>query len=239
MWPFGNDSSNSNDTPTIPFEHRTSSRTRRLSIKIGRGGKVIVVSPPLVPKFVINQFVAQHANWISEKLQQIGPTQQNKATVSLFGKDYRKAVKYLPGKPLGICIQADAIVANTPEAEQSAIIWGKKQDQQLLRFLKSTASSYLLTRIPQLATKMKIQYGKVTLREQYSRWGSCSSTGNLNFNWRLVHAAPAVIDYVIVHELAHRVHMDHSRNFWNLVAQYDPDYQLHRGRLKRHGHGLM
>ena len=106
------------------------------------------------------------------------------------------------------------------------------------KFLKNTASYYLVPRLHQLAKKMKISFKKVTLRAQTTRWGSCSSAGNLNFNWKLVHFPPAVIDYVIVHELAHRKHMDHSADFWQFVEQFLPDYRLQRGWLKRQGVGV-
>jgi predicted metal-dependent hydrolase len=82
---------------------------------------------------------------------------------------------------------------------------------------------------------MDISFGSISLREQKSRWGSCSSLGNLNFNWRLAHHPPAVIDYVIIHELAHRLHMDHSSAFWSVVKKYDPEHLKHQGWLKRRG----
>ncbi|MBT3249209.1 MAG: M48 family metallopeptidase [Candidatus Pacebacteria bacterium] len=103
------------------------------------------------------------------------------------------------------------------------------------RFLKSTATRYILPRTKQLADKMEIKFGRITLRQQKTRWGSCSSQGNLNFNWRLVHCPTKVIDYVIIHELAHRQHMNHSSSFWGLVRKHDPEYLRNRGWLKRNG----
>jgi len=85
---------------------------------------------------------------------------------------------------------------------------------------------------------MNTTYQNVTLKEQKTRWGSCSSKGNLNFNWRLVHFEPPIIDYVIVHELAHRTHMNHSADFWSLVATFDPEYRIKKGWLKRNGLSL-
>jgi predicted metal-dependent hydrolase len=241
MWPFGNDSSNTSSEATTPIEfvHRVSSRVKNVTIKIGKGGVVTVVSPPLVPSFFVTQFVEKNRAWIESKLSAIQKTRTEPNSVALFGKAYTKKIAYIPGKTLGIFVAGSEIIANTPEAAHGEVTWGKKQDLQLVRFLKSTASTYIVTRTAQIAEKMGIKYNGLTLREQSSRWGSCSSRGNLNFNWRLVHAETSVIDYVIVHELAHRVHMDHSRNFWNLVAKYDPDYQMHRGWLKRNGHGLF
>ena len=72
----------------------------------------------------------------------------------------------------------------------------------------------------------------ITIREQKTRWGSCSSKGNLNFNWKLVLLAPELLDYVVVHELAHRREMNHSKDFWKIVEAELPDYRERRRRLK-------
>ena len=82
------------------------------------------------------------------------------------------------------------------------------------------------------AKRMGVDYGRITIREQKTRWGSCSSKGNLNFNWKLVLLAPELLDYVVVHELAHRREMNHSKNFWKIVEVELPDYREHLRRLK-------
>ena len=69
---------------------------------------------------------------------------------------------------------------------------------------------------------------RICIKKISSRWGSCSSVGNLNFNYKLVHYSPEVIDYVLIHELAHLVHLNHSDKFWALVAKYDGQYKKHR-----------
>ena len=82
------------------------------------------------------------------------------------------------------------------------------------------------------ALRMGVDYGRITIREQKTRWGSCSSKGNLNFNWKLVLLAPELLDYVVVHELAHRREMNHSKDFWKIVEAELPDYRERRRRLK-------
>lgn len=82
------------------------------------------------------------------------------------------------------------------------------------------------------AKRMGVDYGRITIREQKTRWGSCSSKGNLNFNWKLVLLDPKLLDYVVVHELAHRREMNHSVAFWKVVEAELPDYRERRRRLK-------
>ena len=81
-------------------------------------------------------------------------------------------------------------------------------------------------------------YTSVTIRDQKTRWGSCSSRGTLSFNYRLIFAPPAVLDYVVVHELCHLTHMNHSKEFWNMVGSVMPDYKTHKKWLREHGQEL-
>mgnify|MGYP001781928635 FL=1 len=85
---------------------------------------------------------------------------------------------------------------------------------------------------------MNVTYGRISIREQKTRWGSCSSKGNLNFNWRLIFAPEEVLDYVVVHELAHRREMNHSKTFYAIVESVLPDYRSPRRWLREHGHSL-
>lgn len=103
---------------------------------------------------------------------------------------------------------------------------GKRQIRQLVT-----------QRVAYYAEVMGIAYGRITMRNQRTRWGSCSSDGNLNFNCRLLYVPPELVDYVVVHELAHRRHMDHSAAFWQEVERYLPDYRERRERLKQYSIG--
>lgn len=87
-------------------------------------------------------------------------------------------------------------------------------------------------RVEYYARLMGVSYGRIAIREQKTRWGSCSGKGNLNFNWKLTLMPIELLDYVIVHELAHRMEMNHSRDFWRIVEQILPDYQERRRELK-------
>ena len=82
-------------------------------------------------------------------------------------------------------------------------------------------------------------YNRITIRDQKTRWGSCSARGTLSFNWRLMLAPPAILDYVVVHELCHLTHMNHSPAFWQAVEAVCPDYRDSRRWLKEHGQELV
>lgn len=108
-----------------------------------------------------------------------------------------------------------------------------------IRVLSNEAKRVLPILTRQYAQKMNVTYGKITIRHQKTRWGSCSSSGNLNFNCMLMKAPRRVQEYVVVHELAHRLEMNHSDRFWKIVEEYMPDYELQRKWLKEEGRSLI
>ena len=100
---------------------------------------------------------------------------------------------------------------------------------------RKQAAEAIKARCRYYAPVMGVSYGTVTIREQKTRWGSCSMKGNLNFNWKLVLMPPEILDYVVVHELAHRIQMNHSAAFWAEVGKILPDYRERRQWLKVNG----
>ena len=100
---------------------------------------------------------------------------------------------------------------------------------------RKRAAEIIEARCRYYAPVMGVSYGTVTIREQKTRWGSCSTKGNLNFNWKLVLMPPEILDYVVVHELAHRIQMNHSAAFWAEVGKILPDYKERRQWLKVNG----
>lgn len=114
-----------------------------------------------------------------------------------------------------------------------------KMTPEELRQLADKALKYIPERASYFAPIVGVNYGRITIRNQRTRWGSCSSKGNLNFNCLLMLAPPEVIDYVVVHELCHRKEMNHSAAFWNEVAKVLPDYKKSVRWLKDEGGRLM
>ena len=108
-----------------------------------------------------------------------------------------------------------------------------------LKTLAAQAKAYLPARIAHFAAALGVDYGRVTIRAQRSRWGSCSSQGNLNFNCLLMLTPPEVIDSVVAHELCHRKHMDHSPAFYAELRRVCPDYDRCRAWLKKEGPVLL
>lgn len=115
----------------------------------------------------------------------------------------------------------------------------KRLTMEELRTLADQALDYIPKRAAYYAEIMQVGYGRITIRNQKTRWGSCSAKGNLNFNCLLMLAPQEIIDYVVVHELCHRKQMNHSKAFWQEVENVMPDYRVHRKWLKDHGCELM
>ena len=117
--------------------------------------------------------------------------------------------------------------------EQVHVITEEERRDGILR-----ARKIFPERTAYFAKCMGVTYNRITIREQKTRWGSCSSAGNLNFNWKLVLMPPELLDYVVVHELAHRKEMNHSPRFWAIVERELPDYCNRREKLKILGRQL-
>ena len=193
---------------------------------------MIVVTPKRYNKNMLLKFISENQAWIHGQLAKIKLKKdflESDTAIRILGKLYQKLITVDPLKPSQIQLHKEQIELITPEESVTKL---KKLTE---RFLKQTAEQYLLPRISQLAKKMDTTYKAVKLGEHSSQWGSCTHDGRLSFNWRLIHAPREVIDYVIVHELAHRTHHNHSAAFWQLVEKFDPNYKQNRRWLKKFG----
>lgn len=115
---------------------------------------------------------------------------------------------------------------------------GEFTEQEIEKLLK-LAKQVIPEKVAYYARLMGVTYGRITIRKQKTRWGSCSREGNLNFNCLLLMTPSEVLDYVVVHELSHRLEMNHSARFWAQVEKVLPDYRKSRKWLKEHGSRLM
>ena len=110
-----------------------------------------------------------------------------------------------------------------------------EQNPALEAQYRKEARRRITERAAYFAEKMGVDYGRIAIKAAKTRWGSCSARGNLNFHWKLILMPPAILDYVVVHELAHRIEMNHSPRFWAQVERILPDYRERRRWLKENG----
>lgn len=108
----------------------------------------------------------------------------------------------------------------------------------LEKWYRKEAAAVLSEKAAFYASLLAVTYKEIHIKDQKSRWGSCSSLGNMNFNWRIIMAPESVCDYVVIHELCHLKHMDHSERFWGVVGSICPGYKQYRKWLKDHGKEL-
>ena len=113
-----------------------------------------------------------------------------------------------------------------------------EQNPALEAQYRKEARRRITERAAYFAEKMGVDYGRIAIKAAKTRWGSCSARGNLNFHWKLILMPPAILDYVVVHELAHRIEMNHSPRFWTQVERILPDYRERRRWIKENG-GLI
>ena len=125
------------------------------------------------------------------------------------------------------------------EARREGLEEIPKLSAEKKRCCKKRRAECFRNEFPDYARKIGVDYGKITIRQQKTRWGSCTSEGNLNFNWLLMLAPPEILDYVVVHELCHRKEMNHSAAFWREVEHILPDYRERKKWLKDNGWYLM
>jgi len=213
----------------VDYQIKRSRRSLSLRVSISAQGQVVVSAPHLMPEFLVKKFVESQQVWIDKHLQLISKRQPklDESELYIFDKKYQLHIDTNAKK-------SEVKVVGEQLLLHSTVTLSKKQIRDRLEtFLKRTAAAYILRKTPIIAKQMEVSYQKISLRQQSSRWGSCSSHGNLNFNWRLVHYPPAVIDYVIVHELAHRIELNHSRKFWAIVRQHDGEYPMHKAALAK------
>ncbi len=217
-------------------------RTSRKSIGIAidKTGVVTVSAPNRVTEASINEILIKKSPWITDKLTKI--KEQYSEIVSSRSFINGETLPYL-GKLIKIEIREDKQLKKpiVRLSDDSFVVYcdGKVDAEKIKDSFKlwylEQFQKILKERVHLYSQRLGVKPGRITIREQKTRWGSCSSKGNLNFNWRLVMASPEVLDYVVIHELCHMKHMNHSNNFWALVQNICPRYKEYRKWLKDNG----
>ncbi len=212
---------------------RTNRRT--FGLEISQSGELIVRAPKHASDRAIARLLESNQPWIKKKLTlvrernaQLKPKiYKNGDTFLFLGKEYELFVTDRKGAPLVFEKGFNMAHKHFPRAEYHFIKWYK--DQARLHFKD---------RVEHFAQKHDFTYEKIKLSSAQKRWGSCSHKNNLNFCWRLIMAPEEIIDYVVVHELSHTIHKDHSPRFWNHVESILPQFRTHKKWLQDQGHTM-
>jgi predicted metal-dependent hydrolase len=211
---------------------RRSARARRIRVTVTHEGRVVLVAPVRASDDAIARAIDEARPWIARTTERLG-------RIPALGLD-RPGVAWRAGAPLRVVRD---IGASRAAAEGGVLVLRAPDDAAALRALdrwyRATCRELIRACLPEAAELLGVEAGRVTVREAKTRWGSCSAGGDLNFNWRLALAPEPVLRHVVVHELAHLVHRDHSRRFWAVVERADPATPARRAFLRRHGAELL
>ncbi len=222
---------------TVLFDVTYSSR-KTISISVEAPGKVRVRAPRGISEDELLHRVQSKARWIVRKLDElkdinIVPVKKlllNGESFIYLGRDYSlQLITNTSLKKPEIKLDQGMFIVTTPTRNEEVI------KREIEAWYRIKAQEYIRERLKYYQPIVGAEPVRVRIKAQQKRWGSCSSIGNLNFNWRAVMAPSPVLDYLIVHELCHLIHHNHSRGFWNLVSSILPDYKERREWLKKNG----
>jgi predicted metal-dependent hydrolase len=230
------------ETETFPFAnwtvevHRRAFR-RSVAIYLYPQKPIKVVAGKMTSQKQIQEFLLSKKDWIEKNLTKFDalaiqfPAKKIKSyeNFPFLGQSLPLRMSITVLKKTFVAIQEGELRLYIPQNQWSAEALSDEHPHllnQIRTFYKREAIRKITERTEFWAQQMKLYPTSLKFREQRTRWGSCSSRGNINFNWRLIVFSPEVIDYVIVHELAHLKHMNHSDKFWNSVESHIPDYQV-------------
>jgi len=214
----------------FPLKVVKTTRAKRLTLRIDSKERLPVLSlPPRCTQKQAIKFVDEHQEWILENLQKLPQSKRftSGEQISLFGKEI--LIQHAPEKRWGARIEKDILYVSG----ESTFTHRRVKD-----FIKKTAQGKFYALSKKQAEKINCEINDVTIKDTKSRWGSCSSLHNINYNWRLALAPKEVIDYIVAHEVSHLIHQDHSPAFWTCVKKLCPQYKKGQTWLKQHGKEL-
>ncbi|MBN1614508.1 MAG: M48 family metallopeptidase, partial [Deltaproteobacteria bacterium] len=217
---------------------RSKRRKRTLSLQVQRDGSVVIQAPWRVPLAEIDDFYERKKSWIGRRLDE-RLIQQPLRKPEAFSSGERFFYLGIP-HPLEV-VDESGIKEPLSFTGDRFILQGAYVPQGSRLFFewyRAQAETHLAERLRHYGKQMDLPSIDFRLSDARHRWGSCSPHNRLSLNWRLIMTPPAVIDYVVIHELMHRREKNHSRNFWQLVEAVMPDYRQHQRWLKKHVHLL-
>lgn len=219
----------------VEYEVRRSDRATKARIDVGIRG-VTVVIPAGVDRDP-DSLLLENAAWVVEKIAEFDTYRKQ-----IPDRNYEEgeAFKFL-GEPHEVVIEK----RSSSDVEDGQLLLAEHHVEQtsvkraLETLYRRKARERFQDRADHYAAEMGVEYEKIEVRNQRTKWGSCSTSGTLGLNWRLMMAPPDVVDYVVLHEIAHLVEPNHNDEFWELVAPYDSDYAEHAAWLEENSAKLV
>lgn len=213
----------------IPYRVRRSPRARQVRVSVGAGGEVEVTLPRRAPERAAAQAVRELRPWIERRRRTLERAAAEVArphgTVPYLGHDLRLIPQ--PGRER-VHRRGDELLVPAREARPA-----------LERWYRRAARLEIAPRLDAATARAGSEYTGLTIRGQRTRWASCSTNGQMSFNWRLLLAPEPVVDYVVEHEVCHLELMDHSPRFWALLESRVPNWREHARWLRRYGGTLV
>jgi hypothetical protein len=210
------------------------SKRRSISLEIDKYGKLTVRMPLRLPEKVGLEFIKEKSLWIKKKMATVAsrPSFPKKFTVGeefLFLGD-KYPLSFVTEKKPALVFR-DGVFQMSKNLEGKAVTIFRE-------FYKNAARDFTDKMVKEYSRKFNLHCKGIKITSAKTRWGSCSNKGNISFSWRLIMSPPDIIKYVVVHEMAHLKHGNHSRQFWSEVRKMLPDYKARKKWLKENGHLL-
>jgi len=223
------------DGQTVCYAVKRSSRAKHARLEVCAGTGLTVVIPSSYNIDDIPDLLRKKGRWIINKLAKYvtghqiteGKEPESGDSIPYLGRRLKVVTRCNSGTIADVRLEKNRLLVdlNSRNGRLNLVLewWYRRQAEKLVK-----------ERADELCPRVGVTYVRLTVRGARTRWGSCSQKGNINFNWKLMMAPEPVIDYVIIHELAHLKEMNHSKNFWKLVAEHCPQWRRHRKWLKDH-----
>lgn len=221
----------------IKLDNIVRTNRRSIALIITGSGELEIRAPHRAPLSVISNFVHKKQIWITKKQAEVKQrTKQIQPKNFIAGENFWflgkvYTLKFSDTKQISIDQHTNTLMFPTNLTVNAK--------QHLYTWYRHEAKNLFPLRVKYFAYLHKLKYNALKISSAQQRWGSCSHSGNLNFSWRLVMAPPSVIDYVVIHELAHLIVKNHGSKFWQKVKLMYPDFATQRLWLKQHGHHLI
>ena len=217
----------------VSYTLKRSARAQHVRLEIKRDTGLTVVIPEFYKTGQLADILQGKRRWILGKLSTYVEIQSPCVRRELKSGD---TISYL-GKDLKVLTRQDYQNADNVELQKNTLVVSLKSANSRLnvaleQWYRMQAAKLIKERADKLSARLGVSYNRLIIRGQKTRWGSCSRKGNLSFNWKLLMTPEPVIDYVIIHELAHLKEMNHTKKFWRLVAEYCPQWREKRKWLR-------